>query len=277
MLIKKLISEKLLRHDIDYVCDLFSPFRLQQSSLLSDEGNSSRHLLSIILDFVLNTNCSLLRFTKSQRLQELFFFSLLNGELSSYLEAGANDGILYSNTYAFYSLLDCPGVCIEASPRLYRSLVCNRPNNANLNHALTSKTGELVALVDDTPHGLFGRIGDCPNNFISNDGNTVRELVHSITLKDALANCSLSHVSFMSLDIEGSEVNALSVLKAPIFRTACVEANTPFQKFKISRFLKSIGCACYNYPFASNEIIAVSSALGLNPDILKILDKYFLL
>jgi hypothetical protein len=104
VLIKKLISEKLLRHDIDYVCDLFSPFRLQQSSLLSDEVNSARHLLSIILDFVLNSNCSLLSYTKSQRLQELFFFALLNGEINSCLEAGANERLPYSNTYAFYSL-----------------------------------------------------------------------------------------------------------------------------------------------------------------------------
>lgn len=277
MPIKKLVSDRLLRHDIDYVCDLFSPFRLQPSNFLGYEGNSVRVLLGIVIDFVLNSNCSLLRFTKSQRLQELFFFALLNGEISSYLEAGANDGILYSNTYAFYSLLDCPGICIEASPRLYRSLVCNRPNNTNLNYALTSVTGELVALVDDTPHGLFGSIGDCPGKIVLNDPKTAGDLVHSISLNDALSNCSLSRVSFMSLDIEGSELNALSVLEAPIFHAACVEANTPAQKHTISLFLKGIGCTCYNYPFASNEIIAVSSPLGLNSDILKILDKFFLL
>jgi FkbM family methyltransferase len=277
MSLKKLVSDKLSRHDIDYVCDLFSPFRLQPSSFLGYEGNSIRSLLGIIIDFVLNANCSLFRFTKSQRLQELFFFALLNGELNSYLEAGANDGLLYSNTYAFYTLLDCRGICIEASPRLYRSLVCNRPNDVNLNYALTSKTGELVSLVDDTPHGLFGHIGNCPDNFVSDDVKSLKELVHSISLNDALANCSLSHVSFMSLDIEGSELNALSVLKAPIFHTACVEANTPAQKYKISQFLKSIGCACYIYPFASNEIVAVSSPLGLNSDILKILDECFVL
>jgi hypothetical protein len=81
----------------------------------------------------------------------------------------------------------------------------------------------------------------------------------------------------MSLDIEGSESNPLSVLEAPVFHTVCVEANAPSQKCKILPFLRRIGCACYNYPFASNEIIAVSTPLGFNSDILKILDKFFLL
>ena len=268
------ISDRLLRHDIDYVCDLFSPSRLEPSSYLDRKANSVRTLLGSVLDFVLNSNSQLLRYTKSQRLQELFFFTLLNGKLDSYLEAGANDGILYSNTYAFYTLLKCSGVCIEASPRLFKSLAENRPNDLTLNYALTSTSGEYISLYDDTNHGLFGRIDPSGNDSSFNCSTLMRETVQSITFKDVLSDYSKSQFSFMSLDIEGSELDALSVLTSPIFDVACVEANSSAQKAKLTQLLKNIGCSCFDYPFASNEIVAISHPSHLNQGVLDVLTEF---
>lgn len=274
MSISSIISNRLLKHDTDYICDLLSPSRLQSSSFLDHKANSVRNLLGTVLDFVLHSNSQLLRYTKSQRLQELFFFTLLNGKLDSYLEAGANDGILYSNTYAFYTLLECFGVCIEASPRLFKSLADNRSNDVVLNFALTATSGEFISLFDDTTHGLFGRI-DVPDNHSSLNGTTIsREIVQSITFNDILIDSAVSQFSFMSLDIEGSELDALSVLTRPIFRVACIEANSPAQKAKLTQLLKNIGCSCYDYPFASNEIVAISDQSRLNRNILDILNEF---
>lgn len=274
MSISSIISNRLLKHDIDYICDLLSPSRLQSSSFLDHKANSVRNLLGIVLDFVLHSNSQLLRYTKSQRLQELFFFTLLNGKLDSYLEAGANDGILYSNTYAFYTLLECFGVCIEASPRLFKSLANNRSKDVILNFALTATTGELISLLDDTPHGLFGRIDTSHANSSPNIATLTREIVQSTTFIDILADYSVSQFSFMSLDIEGSELDALSVLSTPIFHVACIEANSPAQKAKLTQLLKKIGCSCYDYPFASNEIVAIADPSHLNQSILDILNEF---
>ena len=274
MTISSIISNRLLKHDIDCICDLLSPSRLQPSSFLDHKANSVRNLLGTVLDFVLYSNSQLFRYTKSQRLQELFFFTLLNGKLDSYLEAGANDGILYSNTYAFYTLMECPGVCIEASPRLFKSLANNRSNDVLLNYALTATSGESISLFDDSPHGLFGRIDASRDDSSPNSATLSREIVTSITFNDVLAGSSVSQFSFMSLDIEGSELDALSVLTGPIFHVACIEANSPAQKAKLTHLLKSIGCSCYDYPFASNEIVAIADPTHLNQSIVDILNEF---
>jgi len=274
---RKFFSQRLLAHDIDYVCDLFSPFRLQKSNNLSDQGNAVRSLLGIILDYVLTNNSSLLRFTQSQRLQELFFFTLLRGELSSYLEAGANDGILYSNTYGFYSVFDCYGICIEANPRLYQALEKNRPTSINMNAALTSRSGEQILIINNSSHGLFGSVTLYSDDLLSDNCIGERSLVKSITITDVLESHSLSNLSFLSLDIEGSEIDALSVLTHPIFHTACIEVNSLAQKEAVASLLTRLGYSCYHYPFATNELVAISSFSGLNIDIIGILDQYFAL
>lgn len=274
MSVPSIISDRLLKHDINYICDLFSPSRLQSSSFLDQKANSIRSLLGTVLEFVLECNSELLRYTKSQRLQELFFFTLLNGELDSYLEAGANDGILYSNTYGFYTLLKCFGVCIEASPRLFGSLAKNRSNDVVLNYALTAASGQLISLYDNTTHGLFGRIEVPPNHTSLRGTTNSRQTVQSITFHDALRTLPVTKLSFMSLDIEGSELEALSVLKDPIFIVACIEANSSTQKAKLTELLKRIDCSCYDYPFAPNEIVAISDTSRCNQTILGILNEF---
>lgn len=196
----------------------------------------------------------------------------MNGLVESYLEAGANDGLLYSNTYALYNLTGSLGICVEASPRLYDSLVLNRPNNINLNYALSDISGQALSLLDNTSHGLFGHIQE-PSELIVKH-SCLQESVQSMTLEDVLDECSESCISFLSLDIEGSELKTLKALAKPLFLTACIEANKHSSKLAISSILSGMGYTCYHYPFATNEVVAVLGTDSLNAGLVRLLEDF---
>ena len=62
-----------------------------------------------------------------------FFYGNRGG---SFLEMGALDGLLYSNTYAFDQVLGWKGVLIEASPASFERLQVNRPEQTTLHAAI---------------------------------------------------------------------------------------------------------------------------------------------
>eukprot|EP00282_Hemiselmis_andersenii_P000804 CAMPEP_0114131756 /NCGR_PEP_ID=MMETSP0043_2-20121206/12725_1 /TAXON_ID=464988 /ORGANISM="Hemiselmis andersenii, Strain CCMP644" /LENGTH=312 /DNA_ID=CAMNT_0001225213 /DNA_START=316 /DNA_END=1254 /DNA_ORIENTATION=+ len=66
-----------------------------------------------------------------------FFYGKANG---IFLETGALDGMLYSNSLYFDRRLGWKGLLIEASPHSYESLVVNRPNQVNIHAALCAES-----------------------------------------------------------------------------------------------------------------------------------------
>jgi len=53
------------------------------------------------------------------------FDQVCNG---SYIEMGALDGVIYSNSHVYHHAMDWKGLLIEASPKNYKNLVKNRKN-----------------------------------------------------------------------------------------------------------------------------------------------------
>ena len=63
-----------------------------------------------------------------------FFKNRKNG---TYIELGALDGVLYSNTKFFQDTLNWSGVLIEPHPHKFKLLEKNRPNNFLFNHLVS--------------------------------------------------------------------------------------------------------------------------------------------
>lgn len=72
----------------------------------------------------------------------------LLGRGGTFLEAGANDGVRYSNTYLLERFYGWRGVLVEAVPWLYRDCVRNRPA-ATVVHAALGRPGELEVRMAD--------------------------------------------------------------------------------------------------------------------------------
>ena len=123
-----------------------------------------------------------------------FFESKRNG---FFLDIGAFDGIELSNTYYLEQNLNWGGICVEANPSIFKLLVKNR-NCSCINAAVSDYSGRINFL----PDGLTGKATENKNNSIEVDCTTLEDLL--------ISNSCPSIIDYLSLDIEGFEVKALS-------------------------------------------------------------------
>jgi FkbM family methyltransferase len=133
-----------------------------------------------------------------------------------YIELGALDGVLYSNTKFFEDNLNWKGILIEPHPYKFKDLSVNRPNNYLFNNLVSCYKHELlfrffvdnysgVSGVENTlpkehlDKGFFGMINE-PQSKMFIKPKTLTEIVKSTDIK---------HINLLSLDVEGHEYEVL--------------------------------------------------------------------
>jgi FkbM family methyltransferase len=160
-----------------------------------------------------------------------------------YIEAGAYDGILQSNTKFLEEKYYWTGILVEPSPKSFEQLKINRPNNININKCLVSND-----YISDTIDGSF-------NNGPMSSVNNIRKLenVELIKVKcDTLANIldqyNIKKIDLMILDTEGYELKVLEGMNLnknrPTYLLIEIYIN---EKDKIFDYLKS-----FHYCFLEN-------------------------
>jgi FkbM family methyltransferase len=122
----------------------------------------------------------------SQSNQDKWVVEFLEFKKNGYfIELGAYDGIQTSNTYYMEKNLGWDGICVEANPTVYESLVKNRKSK-NINVALTDYVGECFFTNDKiTTDG------------IKVDCNTLENILNEY-------GCP-KDIDYLSIDIEGYE------------------------------------------------------------------------
>jgi hypothetical protein len=157
---------------------------------------------------------------KSQQGEDQHLLSFFNGLCGgTYLEMGALDGRLYSNSFAFHKALDWKGLLVELTPESYLRLVENRPSElAVVNAAVCDQPKKIHYYSKQRQPAVSGVWEFAPTEF--------RELWWpGITLADTqeidcrpLREIIATNVGepaffdFFSFDIEGSEFMALQGL-----------------------------------------------------------------
>lgn len=137
-----------------------------------------------------------------------YLSSIKNG---FYIEAGACDGIFQSNTYYLETELNWTGILVEPNPEHAEECVKNRPNSKVYNCALVSPDfkDETTVLYSIATKGAMGTIGDrgiwkneCEEPKVFNN-------IKTRTLTSILDEYSSLEIDFLSLDVEGYELNVL--------------------------------------------------------------------
>jgi len=128
---------------------------------------------------------------------------ILNFENGIFIEAGANDGMIQSNTKLLEEQYGWTGILIEPSSTLFSRLRSNRPASQCFQCALGS--------FDENGTYVFG---DFDGNLMSSiDGKRLnrpaQEKVLVRSLQSILDEVHLHHIHFFSLDTEGHELNIL--------------------------------------------------------------------
>ena len=130
------------------------------------------------------------------------FFS--NKKHGVYLEFGAVDGVLYSNTLFLEQSLGWRGVLLEASPTSYEELQKNREHNKLFNLAICNEAGMKTFRGTDAEGGIEESL---PERGKRASGNTYS--VQCDTLQSVLRSASVTTIDFWSLDVEGGEWDVL--------------------------------------------------------------------
>ena len=137
-----------------------------------------------------------------------------------FLDIGANDGLFGSNTATLELDYGWTGLCIEANPKLIQPLTDNRPNSIIVHKAVWTGPGEVNIEVPlhfkkKDPANQLGRIASLEGNaksfkkFFDKGIETFK--VQSDTATNIISNTLGVPIviDYMSLDIEGAELEAL--------------------------------------------------------------------
>jgi FkbM family methyltransferase len=150
-----------------------------------------------------------------------------------FVEFGAHDGIYCSNSLFFERELGWTGLLVEANPTLFDQLARNRPGAKCLNAAIFDYDGTVAFEQIDGGAAGWGGISETLeaenrkkieehrrkiNKPLDKYKRTIT--VPCLTLDSALSMAGITHVDYMSIDVEGAEYKILSVF--------------PFEKYTIN-------------------------------------------
>ena len=127
---------------------------------------------------------------------------LARGERGVYVDIGANDARRFSNTWFLDRCLGWTGICFEADPDLAAKLRASERSCRVVNACANGVAGELP-YVRNTPKQPY-------SGHIAREGETADAAVACAPLSELLRAEGLARVDFLSIDIEGNEIRAMS-------------------------------------------------------------------
>ncbi len=131
----------------------------------------------------------------------------LNFKNGFYVELGANDGILQSNTKFFEQYLNWTGILIEPGKKIFEKLKINRPNNILINKCMVSNDYKYNTIKGDFSEGC---LMSSVNGERLQDNQTVEIIeVACSTLEKEFDENKVEKINFLSLDVEGYELEVL--------------------------------------------------------------------
>lgn len=146
---------------------------------------------------------------------EKFFINKFNG---IFIELGAMDGNIYSNTKFFEDTLNWTGILIEPNPYLFKKLIKNRKNCKNYNN-LISNTNKTIEFTNFEKSSVSYINNTAPKNHINKYKNSKKSFyknqkietlyLKSKRLQDIIEDSGFSKIDFLSLDVEGHEFEVL--------------------------------------------------------------------
>ena len=152
----------------------------------------------------------------SQYGEDFLINKIFNNELNGcYVEVGCLDGVEFSNTY-YFEKKGWRGACIEAHNDFISPLRRNRPNASVAHYAVGEKDADNVTFYANK----IGSLSTLDKSEEERWKKNYKDYFHGFeeqkvqmrTLTTIFNELQIGHINFVSLDIEGYEVQALSGL-----------------------------------------------------------------
>lgn len=161
----------------------------------------------------------------SQHGEQAHILKFFQGRIGRFLDLGAFDGVHGSNTRALVEL-GWSGVCVEASPFSFATLLNNSPQNVDCVNAAVMDRGGVCAFVEG------GQLSTCLDENLPKPYRLKKHFVGGIT-PEMIARQFGDNFDFISLDVEGIDLSVLRELSFVSEKASllCVEDSIPFHAF----------------------------------------------
>ena len=143
----------------------------------------------------------------AQHEEDLLVEQLL-GRIESFIDVGANDGVLFSNTYKF-AKVGARGLCLEPCPSTFFKLRLNHlfhPRVKCIRTAVSNRSG-TISFIKDGYEEILSRVAD-PSSLQTDDQSPHEPsiTVLALTLRQILKKYSrFQQTDILSVDVEGHE------------------------------------------------------------------------
>lgn len=177
-----------------------------------------------------------------QELQDMYAYLYFKGKKDGFfIDIGAYDGFTISNTYSLEKI-GWEGICIEPVPNIFERLIKNRKCEC-INAALSDN--DIVDSKFIQTKG--GRSGFTRN--MSNEMQTAAEKegiiaeinVKSVTFDTIMDNHHKKYIDFMSVDVEGSEIEILKTINFDKYKFGLITVENNHGKDRLKSFMKLRG------------------------------------
>jgi FkbM family methyltransferase len=198
-----------------------------------------QHIEKLFLNFAKSTE------TYSQLGQDIFALFCLGNKPGYFVEFGACDGVILSNTFLLETYYGWNGILLEPSPRYYNVLKQKR-NCITDDLCVSDKTGETVKFIEVKNYEM---VSGMHSDAFKDNWSDIRKQhgieynVNTISLKDLLDKHNAPQtVNYISIDTEGSEYKILKSYDfSRDFDIMTIEHNHTENKALIEAFLPEKG------------------------------------
>jgi FkbM family methyltransferase len=168
------------------------------------------------------------KFSFSERFQDLVFDFILNKKKFFFLEYGACDGIIASNTYYFEKYKNSKGILLEPLKIYHKDILFNRKKSKIYFQCVDIESAQKKTFFEHK----IPSYSSVERPFFENYKRSY--FVETISLNDLLSKNNIKFIDFLSIDTEGSEFDLLNSLNFEKYKilTICVEHNFNSKKRK---------------------------------------------
>jgi FkbM family methyltransferase len=162
-----------------------------------------------------------------------------------FVEIGANDGILLSNTHLLEKHYNWRGICVEPDPRKIFALKNNRPRSTCVDSAIYTYSGGLEPFTLSENDGLYSGLTKHLNATREEIGTPEQIHVKTLSLLDLLEEYKAPRfIEYLSLDTEGSEFQILNAFDFSKYEFGIIDVEHNFiepNRSQIRNVLESNG------------------------------------
>jgi len=173
----------------------------------------------------------------SQAGQDLFLnkFVFMRKRGGTFIEIGAAEGIIFSNTYFFEKELGWFGICVEPRPEAFSKLLAVR-NCHCVQACVTDFSGTGVFLTVDGAPTLSGLVAKYdPRHLqriereVTAAGSATHKLeVQCCTFAELMQQNAMTEIDYLSIDTEGGELDILKTINFKQFSIKVLSVENAF-------------------------------------------------